>query len=57
VQTPVGDVRAIRSAVEPVGEVPMAPVPALGAHTDTVLAELGYSADEVEHLRANRIVV
>jgi crotonobetainyl-CoA:carnitine CoA-transferase CaiB-like acyl-CoA transferase len=57
VQTPVGDVRAIRSAVEPVGEVPMAPVPALGAHTDAVLAELGYSADEVEHLRANRIVV
>ena len=32
------------------------PPPLLGQHTDQVLAELGYSAEEVAHLRATRAV-
>jgi itaconate CoA-transferase len=38
--TPVGDVRALRSPMEPSGEAPMRAVPALGEHTDAILAEL-----------------
>jgi len=51
VQTPVGPVRALRSAVEPVGEVPLAPVPSLGEHTEAVLAEIGLNAEEIRQLR------
>jgi len=40
VATPAGEVRALRSAVEPVGEAPMDAVPALGEHTDAILAWL-----------------
>jgi crotonobetainyl-CoA:carnitine CoA-transferase CaiB-like acyl-CoA transferase len=32
------------------------PAPDLGQHTDELLGELGYSAQDVEHLRAERIV-
>jgi CoA:oxalate CoA-transferase len=32
------------------------PAPELGADTDTVLAELGYSADAIERLRARSII-
>lgn len=32
------------------------PVPALGAHTDAVLAEAGYSADEIASLKAERVI-
>jgi crotonobetainyl-CoA:carnitine CoA-transferase CaiB-like acyl-CoA transferase len=38
--------------VSPDWEPRMDPVPALGEHTDAVLAELGYSADDVVELRA-----
>jgi crotonobetainyl-CoA:carnitine CoA-transferase CaiB-like acyl-CoA transferase len=31
-------------------------IPALGEHTDRVLAELGYSADEIERLKAERVL-
>jgi crotonobetainyl-CoA:carnitine CoA-transferase CaiB-like acyl-CoA transferase len=31
--------------MEPVGEAPMLPVPALGEHTAKVLAELGFDAE------------
>ena len=51
VQTPAGAVRALRSAVEPVGEVPLAPVPALGQHTDSILGEFGFNAEEIRGLR------
>ena len=51
VQTPAGPIRALRSAVEPVGEVPLAPVPSLGAHTDAILGEIGLNAEEIAQLR------
>jgi itaconate CoA-transferase len=54
--TPVGVVRALRSAVEPVGEAPIGPVPALGEQTDAVLGQLGYDAREVAALRAAGVV-
>jgi crotonobetainyl-CoA:carnitine CoA-transferase CaiB-like acyl-CoA transferase len=44
VQTPVGSVRALRSAVEPTGEAPIGAVPGLGEHTAAILAELGYDS-------------
>lgn len=37
-------------------EPPMGPIPALGAHTDAVLAELGYTAPEITALRASGAV-
>jgi itaconate CoA-transferase len=54
--TPVGAVRALRSPIEPVGEAPMGPVPALGEHTDAVLRELGYDAAEIAAMHAANIV-
>ena len=30
--------------------------PRLGEHTDEILRELGYSADRIEELRANRVI-
>jgi crotonobetainyl-CoA:carnitine CoA-transferase CaiB-like acyl-CoA transferase len=51
VATPVGTIRALRSAVEPAGEAPLGPVPALGEHTAAVLAELGYQEAEVSAMR------
>jgi len=54
--TPVGVVRALRSAVEPVGESPMGRVPDLGEHSDAVLAELEFSREEVAALRSNGVI-
>jgi crotonobetainyl-CoA:carnitine CoA-transferase CaiB-like acyl-CoA transferase len=51
VQTPAGTIRALRSTLEPVGEVPLAAVPSLGAHTDAVLGEIGLNPEETGHLR------
>ena len=57
VSTPAGSVRSLRSALEPTGEVPLAPVPALGQHTDTVLAEIGLNTEEIAHLRTTGVVI
>jgi itaconate CoA-transferase len=53
VQTPVGEILAtLPPPVFRGWEPPMNPVPALGEHTDAVLAELGFGPDEVARLRA-----
>jgi itaconate CoA-transferase len=57
VDTPAGPIRALRSAVEPTGEVPMAAVPSLGQHTDAVLAEIGLNTEEIQQLRTTGVVV
>ena len=48
--TPVGDVRVLRSPMEPVGEAANGPVPDLGAHTRAVLSELDYTDAEITEL-------
>lgn len=57
VDTPAGTIRAIRSAVEPMGEGPMLRVPALGENTDAVLREFGYDESTIEQLRADGTIV
>ena len=53
VNTPAGHVPALLPPGSwEEGDPRMDPVPALGEHTDSILAELGCSVDEVAHLRA-----
>jgi crotonobetainyl-CoA:carnitine CoA-transferase CaiB-like acyl-CoA transferase len=56
VTTPAGTIRALRSALEPVGEVPLAAVPSLGQHTDAVMGEIGLSATEIRDLRERGVL-
>ena len=53
-----GMARVIRDPinVDGVGRVGARPFPGLGEHTDAILGELGYSADEVAKLRESGIV-
>ena len=57
VQTPVGEIPALlppgkSSAFDP----SIRAIPELGQHTDTLLAELGYSESEISELRASGVV-
>jgi itaconate CoA-transferase len=53
VPTPGGPVSALLPPAVVAGRTaPMGPVPALGEHTDAVLAELGYTVEELTDLRA-----
>ncbi len=57
VQTERGPVEAVRPPAVLAGvEVRMGPVPALGEHTDRLLAELGHPPEEVAALRAAGVV-
>ncbi|CAN5578691.1 CaiB/BaiF CoA-transferase family protein [soil metagenome] len=54
VGTPKGDIQALRPPPVISGfEQPMGAVPGLGEHTDTILRELGVTAQEVAQLRAD----
>jgi crotonobetainyl-CoA:carnitine CoA-transferase CaiB-like acyl-CoA transferase len=54
VGTPAGPRRALRPPIDvPDGEAAMGAVPAVGEHTDPVLAWLGYSPQEVAGMRAD----
>jgi crotonobetainyl-CoA:carnitine CoA-transferase CaiB-like acyl-CoA transferase len=54
VRTPKGDIQALRPPPVIRGfEQPMGAVPGLGEHTDAVLTEIGYSAEELDALRVD----
>jgi itaconate CoA-transferase len=50
--TPVGDVRILRSPMEPTGEAPTLPVPELGEQTAAVLGEIGYGVADIAAMTA-----
>jgi itaconate CoA-transferase len=57
VSTPVGDVAALLPPAVPRGVEPrMDGVPALGAHTDSVLRWLNYSSDEKDKMRSSGLL-
>ncbi|TMS58584.1 CoA transferase [Imbroritus primus] len=57
VATPAGTVPALLPpGVAPGEPVRMDPVPALGEHTDSILASLGYSAEAIATLRAGHAI-
>jgi itaconate CoA-transferase len=57
IDTPAGNVKAMLPPGVPASFEPrMDPVPALGQHSDAILAELGYDRDAVAKLRATGVV-
>jgi itaconate CoA-transferase len=57
VDTPAGQVPALFPPALPDSVQPrMGPVPGLGEHTDSVLGELGYSAETIASLRAEQAI-
>ena len=57
VETPAGVIPALLPAATYAGfEARMDPVPAVGEHTDAILAGLGYSAAEIATLRADAAI-
>jgi itaconate CoA-transferase len=52
VQTPAGPRRALRPPVDlPSGEAAMGPIPAVGEHTQSILAWLGYGSGDIAEMR------
>jgi len=57
IATPAGPVRALRPPARIAGfEAPMGAVPAVGEHTDSVLADLGYDDAAIARWRASGVV-
>jgi itaconate CoA-transferase len=57
VETPAGAIPALLPPGAPEAYMPrMDPVPALGEHTDKILAELGYDQNEIQELRRENVV-
>ncbi len=57
IETPAGSVRALMPPMDFADvEAVMGDVPALGAHTDAVLAALGYTPPAIEGLHKNKVV-
>jgi crotonobetainyl-CoA:carnitine CoA-transferase CaiB-like acyl-CoA transferase len=57
VETPAGPLQALLPPMNLEGfEANMGPIPAVGEHTDQILAELGFSESEIERLHAERAV-
>ena len=57
VETGAGPMRALLPPANVSGvEQAMGPVPTLGAHTDAILAALGYGPGDIEALRAQRVI-
>ncbi len=57
VATPKGDIQALRPPPVISGfEQPMGAIPGLGEHTDAILTELGFTAEEVGQLRADGVI-
>lgn len=57
VDTPAGPIRALKPAVIMDGvEGRMDPIPAVGAHTEAILQQLGYDADRVAGLRQAGVI-
>ena len=52
------DIRVVRTGFKLNGEAPsvQTPPPLLGQHSDEILAELGYSAEDVEAMKAEKAV-
>ena len=57
VESPVGPLKALEPPFNLAGlPAALGPIPALGEHTDAILAELGYAPQRVAALRANGAV-
>jgi crotonobetainyl-CoA:carnitine CoA-transferase CaiB-like acyl-CoA transferase len=53
----LGEISLVRSPMQLAGvECGRQPTPERGEHTDTVLAEFGFSADEISALRAAKAI-
>ncbi|WP_028212199.1 CaiB/BaiF CoA transferase family protein [Paraburkholderia mimosarum] len=56
VKTPAGDIPVLRPPVPDAIAPRLDPVPALGEHTEAIMAELGYGQEAIDRLRAERAI-